>query len=118
MPGIDWLDVGRLRASVGPGRPLRLRFEQTVRREIGVVVRARFPGCPQPIEVAVAGPIEEFRQARRWALAPDPGAGCDPEAAPGPGLSLELGWRGPVPTTALEVDEELREELRALGYLN
>lgn len=118
MPGLDWLDVGRLRASVAPGRPLRLHFEQTVRSEIGMTVRARFPGCRQPVELALAGPIDEFRRARRWTLAPAAGSGCGGDAAPGSGLTLELGWRGPVPTTELKADERLREELRALGYLN
>jgi arylsulfatase A-like enzyme len=112
---IDWLDVGRLRASLPAGRALRLHFERIPRRELAVTVALRWPGCAQESRHALHGTPAQLVAPRLLRVPAGPCA-LDPRAGP---VEIRLFWQGPVPSSAWRpADEALQESLRALGYLN
>jgi len=112
---IDWLDVGRLRAQLPPGRSLRLQFERIARRELAVSVALRWPGCEEEVRRSLHGSPGELRSPRVEQVTAGACAG-GPAAGP---VEIRLFWQGPVPSSTWRpAGEELQESLRALGYLN
>jgi arylsulfatase A-like enzyme len=112
--GLDWTDVGRLRGALAPGRDLRLNFERIARREVSLAVRVDHPRCARSATATIEGTGETLRSGESVALRPS-----DCEAGAAPEANLRVTWSGPVPDSAwTPQDEKLKDELKALGYLN
>ena len=112
---LDWVDVGRLRGTVAPERPLRVHFERIPSRQLALALRVRWPGCADAVETEVQGSAETLGRAVERRLAP---VGCA-DGVPRQPAVLVVRWQGPVPSSDwLPADRELVEDLRALGYVH
>lgn len=112
--GLHWADVGRLRGELVAGQALQLNFERTARREISLAIRVSDPRCGNSASATVRGTAERLRTEHREELRP---TGC-PEGVSST-TRLKVQWKGPVPDSEwTPQDEQLKDELKALGYLN
>jgi len=114
-PGLEWLAIGRLRADLAAGQPLRLVFERLTRDPVGLEVTVERPDlCPARAQASIGGPLAALRNGKSFSIELPP---C-PGAPPGGHVDVRLRLAGGVPSDSISAGTaELERELRALGYL-
>lgn len=118
QPWVSWVRAGEARIEAPPGAGYTLLFEKVMDRELRLFGEITVGGASIPLEWQVD--VRELGDGRwlafdgrRWREVATP----PPPAAP----SFRLSWRGPATVRGASPaadDAALREQLRALGYID
>jgi hypothetical protein len=110
-PYLSWKNMGELDFKLAGKQSFTLVFQEVADDDVSITGSIRYEGCERRMDMVFDENLSALGSQRTWSFA-------NPCGMAGDRLDVGLKWVGQVPRgTASELDDELAEDLRALGYL-